>query len=159
MVTRTRFDVLLYVLCLSCYVSRLFIRKFQMRQASVLIRVIGAALGICAILLNKEVFRKFLSLECSTAMYSNYWKQVTTDCVCSVLLCDLYIIVWTGYLTVGIATGCGLDGPRIESRWGGEIFRTCPDQPWAQPASCAMGTGSFPWVKSGRDVTLTPHPF
>jgi len=22
-----------------------------------------------------------------------------------------------------------------------------------------MGTGSFPGVKSGRDVTLTPHPF
>jgi len=25
-------------------------------------------------------------------------------------------------------------------------------------ASCAMGTGSFPGVKSGRGVTLTPHP-
>jgi hypothetical protein len=31
--------------------------------------------------------------------------------------------------------------------------------PWAHPASCTMGTGSFPAVKSGRDVTLTPHPF
>jgi len=29
---------------------------------------------------------------------------------------------------VGIATGYGLDGPGIESRWGGgEIFRACPD--------------------------------
>jgi len=26
------------------------------------------------------------------------------------------------------------------------------------PASCTMATGSFPGVKSGRDVTLTPHP-
>ena len=26
------------------------------------------------------------------------------------------------------------------------------------PASCTMGTGSFPGVKSGRDVTVTPHP-
>jgi len=26
-------------------------------------------------------------------------------------------------------------------------------------ASCKMGTGSFPGVKSGRGVTLTPHPF
>ena len=25
-------------------------------------------------------------------------------------------------------------------------------------ASCTMGTGSFPGVKSGRGVTLTPHP-
>jgi hypothetical protein len=28
----------------------------------------------------------------------------------------------------------------------------------AHPASCTMGTGSFPGVKSGRGVTLTPHP-
>jgi len=27
----------------------------------------------------------------------------------------------------------------------------------AQPASCTMGTGSFPGVKSGRGVKLTPH--
>jgi len=30
--------------------------------------------------------------------------------------------------------------------------------PGAHPASCTMGTGSFPWVKSGRVVTLTPRP-
>jgi len=30
--------------------------------------------------------------------------------------------------------------------------------PGAYPASCTMGTGSFPGVKSGRGVTLTPHP-
>jgi hypothetical protein len=29
---------------------------------------------------------------------------------------------------VGLATAYGLDGPGIESRWGGEIFRTCPDR-------------------------------
>jgi hypothetical protein len=57
---------------------------------------------------------------------------------------------------VGIATGYGLDGPGIESRWGDEIFRACPDG--AHPASCRMGTGSFPGVESGRGVTLTPHP-
>jgi hypothetical protein len=28
---------------------------------------------------------------------------------------------------------------------------------WIIPASCTMGTGSFPGVKSGRYVTLTPH--
>jgi len=39
---------------------------------------------------------------------------------------------------------------------GGEIFRTCPDGPWYPP--CAMGTVSFPGVKSGWGVTLTPHP-
>ena len=30
--------------------------------------------------------------------------------------------------------------------------------PGAHPASCTMGTGSFPGIKSGRSVTLTPHP-
>jgi len=29
--------------------------------------------------------------------------------------------------------------------------------PGAHPASCTMGTGSFPGVKSGWGVTLTPH--
>ena len=31
--------------------------------------------------------------------------------------------------------------------------------PGAHPAFCTMGTGSFPRVKRGRGVTLTPHPF
>jgi hypothetical protein len=31
--------------------------------------------------------------------------------------------------------------------------------PGAHPASCTMGTVSFPGVESGRGVTLTPHPF
>jgi hypothetical protein len=30
--------------------------------------------------------------------------------------------------------------------------------PGAHPASCTMGIGSFQGVKSGRGVTLTPHP-
>jgi len=49
--------------------------------------------------------------------------------------------------SVGIVTGYGLDCPGIESRQGGEIFRTYPDRPWGHPASCTMGTGSFPGVK------------
>ena len=30
--------------------------------------------------------------------------------------------------------------------------------PGAHPAPCTMGTRSFPGAKSGRGVTLTPHP-
>ena len=30
--------------------------------------------------------------------------------------------------------------------------------PGAHPASCTMDTGSLPGVKSGRGMTLTPHP-
>ena len=60
---------------------------------------------------------------------------------------------------VGIATGYRLDGPGIEPRWGGRDFpHLSTPELGAHPASCTMGTGSFPGVKSGRGVTLTPHP-
>jgi hypothetical protein len=65
---------------------------------------------------------------------------------------------WPGS-SVGIATGYGLDGSGIESRWGGaRFFAPVQTGTGAYPASCTMGTGSFPRVKSGRGVTLTPHP-
>jgi len=59
---------------------------------------------------------------------------------------------------VGIATGYGLDGPGIESRWGARFSAPVQTGPGAHPASCTMGTGSFLGIKSGRGVTLTPHP-
>ena len=60
---------------------------------------------------------------------------------------------------VGIATYYGLDGPGIESRWEARFSAPVQTGPGAHPASCTMGTGSFPGVKNGRDVTLTPHHF
>jgi len=60
--------------------------------------------------------------------------------------------------SVGIATGYGLDGPGKESRWGQDFSAPVQTGSGAHPASCTMGTGSFPGVKSGRDVTLTSHP-
>ena len=59
---------------------------------------------------------------------------------------------------VGVATGYGLDGPRIASRWGARFSAPVQTGSGAHPDSCTMGTGSFPGVKSGRGVTLTPHP-
>jgi len=59
---------------------------------------------------------------------------------------------------VGIATGYGLDGLGIESRWEARFSAPVQTGPGTHPASCTMGTGSFPRVKSGRGVTLTPHP-
>ena len=61
--------------------------------------------------------------------------------------------------SVGIATGYGLDGPGIESRWEARFSAPVQTGPGAHLASCKMGTGSFPGVKSGRGVKLTPHPF
>jgi len=50
-------------------------------------------------------------------------------------------------------------GPENYRTPGGARF-SAPVQtsPVARPASCTMCTGSFPGVKSGRGVTLTPHP-
>ena len=45
--------------------------------------------------------------------------------------------------SVGIATGYGLDGPGIESRWGARFSATAQTGPGAHPASCTMGTGSL----------------
>ena len=42
----------------------------------------------------------------------------------------------------GIATGYGLDGPEIESRWGARFSAPVQTGPRAHPASCTMGTGS-----------------
>jgi hypothetical protein len=52
--------------------------------------------------------------------------------------------------SVGIATGYGLDGLGIESRWGRDFSHT------STPASCTMGTGSFPGVK--RPERGADHP-
>jgi hypothetical protein len=60
--------------------------------------------------------------------------------------------------SVGITTGYGLDGPGIESRLGARFSAPVQTGPGAHPASCTMGTGSFPGVKYGRGVLLTTHP-
>jgi hypothetical protein len=60
--------------------------------------------------------------------------------------------------SVGIVTGYGLDGPETNPGKG-EIFCTCPDRSWGPPNLLYNGYRVFPGVKSGRGVTLTPHPF
>ena len=50
----------------------------------------------------------------------------------------------------------GRSGARIPV--GGEIFLTCPDRSWGPPSLLYSGYRDFPGVKSGRGVTLAPHP-
>jgi len=58
----------------------------------------------------------------------------------------------------GIATGYGLDGPGIESQWEARFSSPVHIGSGAHPASCTMGTGSFPGVKRpGRGVDHPPH--
>jgi len=54
--------------------------------------------------------------------------------------------------SVGIATGHELDGPVIESRWEGDIFRTCPDGPCGSTSLLYNGNRVLPGGKewSGR---------
>ena len=58
--------------------------------------------------------------------------------------------------SVGIATGYRVDGLGIESRWGRD-FPPVQTGPVTHPASCTIGTRSFPGVKCGRGVTLSTH--
>ena len=50
----------------------------------------------------------------------------------------------------------GQSGDRIPV--GSRFSAPVQTGPGAHPASCTMGTGSLPEVKSGRGVALTPHP-
>jgi hypothetical protein len=60
--------------------------------------------------------------------------------------------------SISIVTDYGLEGPGIESWWGWNFPHLSRPALGAHPASCTMDTKFFPVVKSGRGVTLTPHP-
>jgi len=59
--------------------------------------------------------------------------------------------------SVGVAPRYRLDGPGIESRWRARFSAPVHTGSVAHPASCTMGTGSFPGVKQpGRVVGHPP---
>jgi hypothetical protein len=59
--------------------------------------------------------------------------------------------------SVGIATCYGLDGPRIESRWGAIFSAPVQTGCGVDPASYSMGTESYPGLKRpGRGVYPPP---
>jgi hypothetical protein len=71
---------------------------------------------------------------------------------------SIYLQIMGRNSPVGITTCYGLEGLGIESRWEARFSTPVQTGPGAHPVYCKMGTGSFPGVKSGRGVTLTPHP-
>jgi len=58
-----------------------------------------------------------------------------------------------------VATGYGLDGPGIESRLGGEIFRTRPDQPWVPSILLCDEYRVFPGGKAAGAWPWPPTSF
>ena len=60
--------------------------------------------------------------------------------------------------SAGIATRYGLDRLGIESRWGARFSALVKTGAGAYPASCTMGTGSFPGVKRPRRGADHPPP-
>jgi len=60
-------------------------------------------------------------------------------------------------ISVGIATELQAGRPGVEFQWERE-FSPVQTGPGAHPASCTIGTVSFPEVKCGRGVLLTTHP-
>ena len=87
--------------------------------------------------------------NCST--YSTEWSTFHGKNIQYVTICG-------PGSSVGIAIDYGLDGPGIESRWGAWFSSHVQAGPEPHPASCTMGTGTFPGLKCGRGVLLTTHP-
>ena len=97
-----------------------------------------------------------------------YKQSHTANDSVSRFLCDLskafhcvnhmyYNQNWTGYHSrYSDWLWAGRSGDRIPV--GARFSAPVQTGPEAHPASCTMGTGSFPAVKSSRGVTLTPHP-
>ena len=92
----------------------------------------------------------------SPCLPENLLEDMEILTLTSILIFQTQCCILTLHITEQI--GYGLDVPGIESRWGRRFSAPVQTGPGAQPASCTMGTGSFLEVKSGRGVTLTPHP-
>jgi len=67
---------------------------------------------------------------------------------------DFIVLIYEPGSSVGIATGWYGDRIPVGAGFSAPVHTGSG----THPASCTMDTGSFPGVKSGRGVTLTPTP-
>jgi len=71
----------------------------------------------------------------------------------------LHKFLWDRDSAADIATHYGLNGPGIESRWGGaEIFCTRPDRPWSPPNLLYNGYRIFAGCKAAGAWHWPPIP-
>ena len=89
---------------------------------------------------------------------SQSWR--TAPCMLSATVYSVsYLPKWMDRdSSVGIAIRYGLDGPGIESRWGGEIFRTRSDRPWGPPSLLYNRYRVFPGGKAAGAWRWAPNP-
>ena len=103
-----------------------------------------------------------LSLSCGI-LYGNrkfifiYYRLLFTSLLLLFIIILFYYLLYGPGSSVGIATELRAGRSGIESRWGRD-FPPVQTGPGAHPASCTMGTGSFPAVKCGWGMLLTTHP-
>ena len=104
------------------------------------------------------VFYTFQTCPCSHTKFHSSCKKLLGkyERKCSCILCNRCYFCGPGS-SVGIATELRAGRSGIESRWGRD-FPPVQTGPGVHPASCKMGTGSFPGLKCGRGVLLTTHP-
>jgi hypothetical protein len=106
---------------------------------------------------NKNLTLIYIRNKNLTLIYIRNKNLPVTYTACILILTNATANNITGRdSSVGIATGYGLDGPGIGSRWGARFLLHVQTGPRAHPAYCTMGTGSFPGVK--RPGPGADHP-
>jgi hypothetical protein len=119
---------------------------------------------LCSHASNSDVLHKCPVSFIHTPPSNNYLCSVSSRCACKQMILSgsqlkqLLCYISGPGSSVGTATDYGLEDPGIESRWEARFSAPVQTGPGAHPASCTMGTVSFPGVQRGRGVTLTTHP-
>ena len=107
----------------------------------------------------------FVRLNACLTFHNSWFSRRISKIIAVIFTVRNFISSFPYLITSGLGSSVGTATALRAGRSGdrmpvGARFSS-PDQtgPAAHPASCTMGTASFPGVKSGRSVTLTPHPF
>jgi hypothetical protein len=94
----------------------------------------------------------YLDICTKTSLKKSRWQGVKSEIdLCTFRTWAVYRIRYSDWLRAGRS------GDRIPA-WA-RFSAPVQTGRGAHPSSCTIGTGSFPGVKSGRGVTLAPHPF
>jgi hypothetical protein len=122
-------------------------------------------------LVKSETVRSYLMHSCNVRLFEarvssrTYALRIWTSSLLSIknqpvteIYKDKIGNVWVGYLSRysdWLRTGRSGGWSPVGARFSPPV----QTGPGVHPASCTMGTGSFPGVESGQGVTLIPHPF